>query len=184
MDPATGRWDDSTCTSKSRCVKMDCHEPNTNFQLLGFFKDQNTQEWLNTLTYGEGACIWDRNEYTTMQTDRSDWPEQCTMSNTKLDDGSYLYIGQRPIPQGRIELGLYTNSLCSMDYLGSEKSLEEVMQYYLNKENDEQSNYSFPFEDWNNALDVFKTCQPCVTYKPLADNGNCNNEGVNQVSIT
>lgn len=38
----TGEWDDSACKAsgeRHRCARMDCHEPNTHFKLVGVFKE-------------------------------------------------------------------------------------------------------------------------------------------------
>lgn len=44
----TGDWNDKACQyGVGRCVKMDCHLPDTHFSLLGFFKhdSQAYGEW-------------------------------------------------------------------------------------------------------------------------------------------
>lgn len=41
-DIATEEWDDSACFAsgkRHRCAKMDCHEPHSQFKLVGVFKE-------------------------------------------------------------------------------------------------------------------------------------------------
>jgi hypothetical protein len=49
-DRHSQNWDKTSCVAKSgRCAKMDCHLKETNFQLLGFFKEPNYHEWMEQL---------------------------------------------------------------------------------------------------------------------------------------
>ena len=45
-DRHKGVWDDYACQCNpgGRCVKMDCHLPDTHFSLLGFFKEPRYDE--------------------------------------------------------------------------------------------------------------------------------------------
>ena len=39
----TGEYDDTYCRAE-RCVKLDCHEPDTTFELVGVFKESDGLE--------------------------------------------------------------------------------------------------------------------------------------------
>jgi len=56
-------WDKSTCKTR-RCAKMDCHEPNTHFTLLGVFKElDGMEDWAEQLFKHHGYCVWDEDGY-------------------------------------------------------------------------------------------------------------------------
>ena len=109
-DRNTGRYSYSACkqrdeeNSSDRCVKMDCHEPDTHYSLLGFFKEPYYDEWMEQLFKHEGDCLWSDDECNFMQKNRDYWPTGCTISNTEatLHTGKtgYLYYDLKPLPYG------------------------------------------------------------------------------------
>jgi len=137
---------------------MDCHLEDTHFKLLGIFKEPNYHEWMEQLFKHQGVCLWNNEEYNFMQTDRYLWPCDCTSTGQLDDDGNYLYYDTKPMPEGRIGLGLYTDSRCKYEYQGS----MNIMDILKN----DGSAYSLEsgLEQWNDAFDVFKVCQPCKAY--------------------
>lgn len=198
----TNRWDDSFCVT-SRCVKMDCHLPNTHYSLLGFFKEPQYDNWMDQLFSIEGDCVWNDQEYSFMQGERAGWPTACTQTFF-ANEGSPIYYDIKPSPYGDLDIGLYTDSSCSSEYSGS-LTANEVVQgmvcggYVQPDESVVQvmcgSNYTYQYQDydawkaeqasgknynsedgqgkwtleqdlyqWNQAFDVFKQCQPCMTY--------------------
>jgi len=171
------KWDNSTCTSETRCVKMDCHLENSHFKLLGIFKEAEWDEWFEQLFKHEAYCLWTENQYYRMSTYRELWPEECTMTLTKDSDGNYLYYDIKPLEGGRIDIGLYTNKRCSTDYTGTitvDKVLSEMYNNgnnNANNNNDDDGNYGDNVYDlrknidrWNEAYDIFTQCQPCVAH--------------------
>jgi hypothetical protein len=130
FNPATGAYDASGCSennSTNRCVKMDCHESNTNWQLLGYFKELDYREWMEQTFKHMGECIWSYDQTTIMQTDRDIWPEYCSESTTPDEEtGEVLYYDMMPLPEGRITIGLYTDNICSTVYTGK-YTTEEVL---------------------------------------------------------
>ena len=68
-DRKNKRWDNSACKEhgSGRCVKMDCHEPDTHFDLLGYFKEPSYATWMEQLFKHEGMCVWTDEEYNFMQ---------------------------------------------------------------------------------------------------------------------
>ena len=65
-DLKNGTWDDSTCLARGsshRCVRMDCHEPRTQFKLVGVFKEtEGMYDFTEQLFKHEGYCIWQGEE--------------------------------------------------------------------------------------------------------------------------
>ena len=61
-DIKNGTYDDSTCMASGtshRCVKLDCHESHTHFNLVGVFKETDGMyDWTEQLFKHEGYCIW------------------------------------------------------------------------------------------------------------------------------
>jgi hypothetical protein len=179
FDRKNGIWDTTACeeVGNTRCAKMDCHLPDTHFKLLGFFKEPGYEQWMEQLFKHEGICVWDDNEYNFMQNHRQVWPVNCIATDSVDEDGNTLYFDTKPLSQGRMDIGLYTDWRCSVDYMGS-ISPTEVLQnvdddYYYNEDRDDNSEEDsngdiYQLETnlatWNDALDVFKVCQPCVAY--------------------
>jgi hypothetical protein len=171
-DRTTGKWDTTSCkvTENSRCAKMDCHLENTDFTLLGIFKHREPDDWMEQLFKHEGMCVWTEEEYDFMQGARKAWPEGCTMSNSKTESGDYIYYAIKPLPEGDITLGLYSDSKCVEEYTG--KSVEDVVGNFIaNNEgsHDGGGDYSgYTLEEsqytWDSAFDIFKQCQPCVAH--------------------
>jgi hypothetical protein len=150
-------WVDSACeyADSTRCVKMDCHLADTNFKLLGFFKEPYWDEWMEQLFKHEGVCLWDDDEYEMMQTDRETWPYGCTATEyTDESSGKTLYYDLKPEQYGEVSIGLYTDTSCIVEYTGL-YTAENVVS-------------DLPCEEdlaaWNDAFDVFKICQPCKAY--------------------
>ena len=177
-DRKRGRWDSSACKEHGdgRCVKMDCHLPNTHFSLLGYFKEPNFGQWMEQLFKHEGVCVWTDEEYTFMQQDRVSWPRYCTASYSTDEDGNTLYFDVQPISGGRIDLGLYTDERCSVDYQGSIDVSDVISYFEANGGNDssqqgagDQSTattleLSEEIDAWNDAFEIFTICQPCKAY--------------------
>jgi hypothetical protein len=185
----TKSWDSTSCKSKTgRCAKMDCHLASTNFKLLGFFKEPNYHEWMEQLFKHQGVCLWTDNEYSFMQSGRQVWPCYCTSTGQQDESGKYtLFYDTRPMPEGRIGLGLYTDEYCKQDYMGS-KSVADVLSKIENDNNNNNGNEKDKKENsgnvaslaaslstWNDAFDVYKVCQPCKAYN-LGYNSNANGE--------
>ena len=124
-DRRAQKWDDTSCVAgNGRCAKMDCHLKNTHFKLLGFFKEPNYHEWMEQLFKHQGVCLWNDGEYSFMDTDRYLWPCYCTSTGQMDEDGNLLYYDTKPMAEGRIGLGLYTDSRCKYDYTGTLDMME------------------------------------------------------------
>ena len=149
-----------------RCVKMDCHMPDTHYKLLGLFKEPHYDEWMEQLFKHQGDCVWSDGEYGFMQANRESWPNGCTATNYKTSDGTLIYYDLKPEAYGSMSIGLYTDSDCVVDYTGgySVENILESTYYYKGDQQTKVSTVEKEIELWNDAFDVFKQCQPCKTF--------------------
>jgi len=83
-----------------------------------------------------------------MQEARDWWPKGCT-STGKKDGRTPIYMDVKPGVGGTMELGLYTDSACTIDYTRGRVKLGTEQQYV---------------DKWNEALGIFRVCQPCKAY--------------------
>ena len=161
FDRFTGEWDTSSCTAgNGRCAKYDCHLSDTNFKLLGLFKEPNYHEWMEQTFKHEGVCVWTEDEYSFMQGNREAWPCGCTQTDVTTTNGSYVYYDMKPLPEGRVTFGLYIDASCSTEYFGDLDPVEVIENMYGNGGN----SLAAQLDAWNSGWDVFKQCQPCKAY--------------------
>lgn len=188
-DRDTQSWNDTACyyaedgsgdgndndDGKSRCAKMDCHLEDTDFSVLGFFKHRNYDDWMEQLFKHEGMCVWTEEEYAFMKNARKAWPRGCIDSGSMTDNGEYnLYYNIKPLRNGRISVGLYTDSQCLEDYSVTTDELEDTIGNLFvdgDRSGSEDENYDFSSDSlsdsldrWHSAFDVWHTCHPCVAY--------------------
>ena len=163
---------------------MDCHLPETHYSLIGYFKEPNYKEWMEQLFKHEGVCAWDfwddEDTYGAMQGMRETWPEECTAVYL---NGEYIYFDIAPQPKGSMDIGLYTDSRCSVPYTKKDVTVKDVLQYYMSENADDDYNADDDANDnpndnddpdyyylekhiqiWNEAFDIWKTCNPCKAY--------------------
>lgn len=174
-----GKWDATACNyaddGGSRCAKMDCHEEDTHFSLLGFFKHRNYGDWMEQLFKHEGICVWSDEQYAFMKNARKAWPEGCVDSGVTSDEGDVLYYDVKPMSQGRIGVALYVDSRCTVEYSSDTDVVENFLgNFFQNGGGSHDSgdnNYDFSGESlsesmdrWNDAFDVWQICHPCVAY--------------------
>lgn len=127
-DRKSKQWSNYACQkygNTDRCVKMDCHNPDTHFSLLGFFKEPYYDTWMEQLFKHEGDCVWTDYEYQFMQADRKIWPSYCTESG--VDD---LYFDLKPGAYGEYNIALYTDDSCIQEYTQESPSVAEVLMKY------------------------------------------------------
>jgi hypothetical protein len=170
---------------------------NTHFRRLGTFKEYGVYDFLEQLIKYQGSCSWSQEQYNFLSSSYELFPQGCTQSS----DGSALYYDIKPNSGGKFSIGLYTDSVCTVHYAGS-MTVEEVLQASVennnNGDNDDGSSSQAAFasddwfQQWNAALDGFKTCQPCKTLdvvpsssssrRRLNDNGQCQAD-INQCAM-
>lgn len=137
-------------------AKMDCHLSGTSWQLMGIFKIASISAgngWMEQLFKHEGVCVWGEDTYKFASKMRERIPSGCSKSKYTDKSGNFLYYDAKPEPNAKIGVGLYTDSKCSLEYEGSDVSVYTVTGY--------SEDY---FDSFNDALDTWKICQPCVAY--------------------
>ena len=164
---------------------MDCHvaNPETNWQLLGIFKQADWQDWLDQLFQHQGYCLWNSNNdnnnndntYEFMSKNYNAWPEGCTATEVYNEDGDLMYYDVKPVQDGNMTVGLYTNAVCSVDYTGD--IYTPVSFLAADQDGDDQLDLLVgKYADmWNEAMSVYKVCQPCRASN-LFNNNVDNNE--------
>ncbi|CAB9515996.1 expressed unknown protein [Seminavis robusta] len=176
-DPYSGAWDDSACDvhGNGRCAPMDCHLSNTTtWKLMGVFKEASyfgDDAFFEQLFKHEGVCLWNDDDlYEFMSESREEkWTQGCV--NTGIqgngyyfddssygnDNGNYLYLDLKPTWNGNMTYGLYTDSACKYEYEGLDIDPDSVSASM-------GLLYGSYLEAWNDALEVYKVCQPCKAY--------------------
>ena len=182
-DKYSNSWNTNACQVEegSRCAKMDCHLDDTHWSLLGLFKHKSMDDWMEQLFKHEGACVWTDEEYNFMGDAREAWPEGCVATGYSSEDGDTIYYATKPIAGAKITIGLYTDDRCVEEYVSSGSddpiTVENVVGNILaeggshdsgdqnnNGDDDMYSSYQTTLAAWDDALDTFRTCQPCVAY--------------------
>ena len=186
------RWDDTACqyaqqgggsgdqgggeSCSSRCAKMDCHLEDTHFSVLGFFKHGNYDDWMEQLFKHEGICVWSDEQYAFMKDARKAWPGGCIDSGKADASGSPLYYNIKPMKNGRIAVGLYTDEYCLTESPeGSDTdTVESILgNFFQGGSGGSGDNYNYDFsgdtlaesmERWDSAFSVWNYCHPCVAY--------------------
>eukprot|EP00588_Corethron_pennatum_P018117 CAMPEP_0194304906 /NCGR_PEP_ID=MMETSP0171-20130528/2484_1 /TAXON_ID=218684 /ORGANISM="Corethron pennatum, Strain L29A3" /LENGTH=896 /DNA_ID=CAMNT_0039056281 /DNA_START=285 /DNA_END=2975 /DNA_ORIENTATION=+ len=157
-----GNW---TCYGDECRERMDCHLPETNWQLLGVFKIDNVVSgdgWMEQLFKHEGVCIMTYDDYEITYDGREVFPDSCNDSGEIDSDGNYLYYDSKPTIGGGYTIGLYTDSFCTQEYTGSDFdpfSLSGIDEDYV--------------DEFNSAMSIFQICQPCVSYDVRAEDFYC-----------
>ena len=108
-----------------------------------------------------------------MKNARKAWPQGCIDSGSMTEDGEYnLYYNIKPMRNGRIAIGLYTDSQCLDDYSVTTDEMEDMIgNSFVDGDGSQDENYDFSsdslsesMERWNSAFDVWHTCHPCVAH--------------------
>jgi len=167
-DTTSGTWE---CHGQgSKCItKMDCHLEDTQWKLLGVFKIDDISQrdgWMEQLFKHQGVCIWGEDTYDFASNMRQKMPSFCTAANQLDENGNALFYDTKPKKNGEITLGLYSDDRCSREYAGN--ATYDVFQIA----NSDESYW----ESFNEALDVYKQCQPCISYDLSEDDFTCSDK--------
>lgn len=172
-DRVNKKWDTDTCkkSGSKRCVKMNCHESNSHWSLLGVFKEPDYNGFMQQLFNYQGDCTWTKSEYSAMSSAMNYMPNGCTQANNGL------YYDIKPTSGGSATIGLYDDQYCTKEHNGSKSSVKDTVG-------------SDGTSAWNDAFDAFKYCHPCRVSTTIAgkssgygnnDYRNCqSNQGLNQ----
>lgn len=184
-------WDESTCHTE-RCAKMNCHEKESEFELIGVFKETDgLEDWAEQLFKHQGYCLWDGDkqddaqdnadsgdenyevsDYEFMQTEREEWSAECTSLGYTDQNGLPLYTGIQPLAAGEMAFGLFTDAYCS--HPSEYHEYQDYLRVYYTSsgysETDTEAliaNYEATVARWNRLLNPYKVCQPCSAYNKV-----------------
>lgn len=164
FDTSNGYYDYTACNTNGNgdCKLMDCHDPSsTNWKLIGLYKEASffgNDAFFEQLFKHEGVCLWnDEDIYEMMSEEReSGFSSGCLGTGIAYgNDG--LYIDLKPTFNGNMTYALYTDSVCSIEYEGYDYNVESVAAGM-------GLLYGEYMQQWNDAMEVFKVCQPCRAY--------------------
>ena len=138
---------------------------------MGVFKEASyfgNDAFFEQLFKHEGVCVWNDDDlYEFMSEAREEsWPQGCVYTGKRITNkyysngGSYLYLDLKPTWNGNMTYGLYTDDICKTDYEGKDVSPEDVAKYM-------GLLYGDSLELWNDAMEAYKVCQPCMAYNLL-----------------
>ena len=185
-DKENNVWDTTSCEyaqggsgdnggdACGRCAKMDCHLEDTHFSVLGFFKHRNYDDWMEQLFKHEGICVWSNEEYAFMKNAYQAWPGGCVDTGHTNDAGGELYYNIKPMQNGRIGVGLYTDVYCLEEHPADTDTIESIVgNIFQGGSGGSGDNYNYDFSQesfaesldrWNSAFDTWHTCHPCIAY--------------------
>jgi len=184
-------WDKSTCQSgHSRCAKMDCHASSSHFKLIGVFKEADgLVDWAEQLFKHEGYCVWDGDKddedgsesgdeggddddnYDFMSSQQENIVQECTGMYLTDDDGNSLYRHVKPLGEGNITEGLYTDEDCTQrSYMSFQDYIVKwYTNYYYDSDRGQQVAEKWEGNTlrWNELMTDWKVCQPCRAYNKI-----------------
>lgn len=152
---------------------MDCHDPSTEWQLVGVYKESvefDNDTWFEQLFKHQGYCVWDgdkenyddvyNSNYQFMQAMREELPNGCTeIEDIQTYNGKSYYVGIKPQSEGQMTLGVYTDSSCQSESGYSFSDYQKLVSG-----DSVASTYSGAFDRWNELMTTYKVCQPCRAY--------------------
>ena len=196
----TGTYDDDFCQTE-RCVPLDCHEPDTHFELVGVFKETDGLTWFTEQLFKhQGYCLWNNHQYEFMQTYQSYLPTYCTQLFLPNHKDEPLWINVEPQPQANVGIGVYLDDKCTQP--SKKTSLQDYIELFYkvgggnaadnnsgdnsrddNSEEEEVLDgkqrgkqmakaWMKALKKWNQHMNIYKTCQPCRAYSLSSSGGN------------
>lgn len=92
------------------------------------------------------------------------FPQGCTYTGARAEEGSYLYVDLRTAAQGELDLALYKDSSCMEEYAGEDYTVESALQIKNGSFQDSEESMVARVSRINSLLAPFRVCQPCRTY--------------------
>ncbi len=195
-------WDDAENGDDdySSVTRLDCHSPNTEWLLLGVYR-QEFYQFLEQIS----KHLWaiDDYEYVTALAGLAYMTDDDCYGVGYDNQGSYLYAGVMPLPGGAYQMGLYTDDAClipdtesgltfdsfgmtnDMD-LGSkddgtldDDTLSTLYGYWQNTQ-------EYTLTTLNEVYDEYKYCTLCMDYPTyqdgyfIGDSGTDDDDIINQ----
>lgn len=154
---------------------MDCHLSNTTtWTLMGVFKEASyfgNDAFFEQLFKHEGVCVWNDDDLYEFMSDarKESWTQGCVSTGVKGSDyyfstsgDNYLYLDLKPTWNGNMTNALYSDSNCKYEYEGLDVNVNTIAKNM-------GLLYGDYVEKWNDALEIYKVCQPCRAYNLMND---------------
>ena len=151
-------------------MPLDCHEPDTHFQLVGVFKETDGLEWFTEQLFKhQGYCLWNENQYEFMQTYQSYLPTYCKQLYYPDNHDNPLWVNVQPQPDANVGIAVYSDDKCTQ--ISKHTSLEDYLQMFYEVNGDSAQKgkqmaraWTRALKQWNQHMNIYKTCQPCRAY--------------------
>lgn len=166
----------------STTSSLDCHSSNTEWQLLGVYR-QEFYQFIEQIS----KHLWaiDDYEYVAALAGLAYMTDDDCYGVGYDNNGNYLYAGVRPIYQGKFEMGLYTDATCltltdsgaTFDDFGLTSDMDLGSKDDGSLSDDElsslygywQNTQEYTLELLNEVYDQFKYCTLCMDYPTYQD---------------
>jgi len=170
--------------------KLDCHAPNTEWKLLGVYRQELYQFYEQISKHLWGYKDY---EYVVALAGLAYMTDDDCYQVGYDDDGNYIYAGPMPLPGAELMIGLYTDASCTIedesgatfDDFGLTNDISlgsgDYYGYYgydaLEYWSDSQE---YSFTNFNAVYDEYKYCTPCMDYPTYQDGYFIGDDGTDE----
>ena len=178
--------------------KLDCHNPDSDWQLLGVYR-QEFYQFIEQIS----KHLWaiDEYEYIVALAGLAYMTDYDCFQVGNDNSGDAIYAGVAPQPYGKFQMALYTDQYCLTPNENLGKNFDD---YGLTSDIDlgskdatDDDSYSWAYDDWydtqeytltnlNDVYEEFKYCTSCVDYPTyqdgyfIGDDGTDDDDLINQ----
>jgi hypothetical protein len=177
---------------------LDCHSPDTQWQLLGVYR-QEFYQFIEQIS----KHVWaiDEYEYVVALAGLSYMSKYECFQVGNDGSGNAVYASVAPQPYGKFQMALYSDAYCITPDTSISKTYDDYgMQSDINlgsKDQTDDDSYSWAYDDWyntqeytltnlNDVYEEFKYCTSCVDYPTyqdgyfIGDDGTDDDDLINQ----
>lgn len=191
-DAAERKLDEADCYGDNcddELSNLDCHSPNTEWLLLGVYRQELYQFYEQISKHLWGYQDY---EYVVALAGLAYMTDEACSQVGYTDDGGYLYAGVQPLPGAYISIELYTDARCltiysegdyTYDYfeLTSDIELGDSEDNYYGYYGEDAAGYweeaqEYSLGKFNEVYEQYKYCTTCLDY-PSYQDGFYNGDG-------
>lgn len=160
---------------------MDCHHPNTEWVLLGVYR-QEFYQFIEQIS----KHLWaiDEYEYVVALAGLAYMTDDDCFYVGTANDGSYIYAGVAPQEYGEFKMALYTDDYCLYPNENLGMTFDDFGLYsdvkLSSQDNGDDDSYSYAQEWWqdsqeytltllNEVYDEYRYCTSCIDYPTYQD---------------
>jgi hypothetical protein len=177
--------------------KLDCHSPNTEWELLGVYR-QEFYQYIEQIS----KHVWaiDDYEYVVALAGLSYMSDEDCTAVGSTSSGSTIYAGVAPQQYGKFQMALYTDEYCIEPDESTGYAVSDLIGYTdidLGSNDGDDDGYSWDSDWWygtqeytleylNDVYEDFKYCTSCVDYPTyqdgyfIGDDGTDDDDVINQ----